>query len=58
MIMQGFPHYIIDGYNVILGGGFSSENKEVNDARESLLVLLDSYAAKKRVEVKSNHAIQ
>jgi predicted RNA-binding protein with PIN domain len=48
LIKQGIPHYIIDGYNVILGGGFSSD---VDDARESFLILLDSYAAKKKVEL-------
>ncbi|UCB47130.1 MAG: NYN domain-containing protein [Spirochaetota bacterium] len=49
--MEGIPHYIIDGYNVILGGGFSSEREDVDDARESFLVLLDSYSSKKRVEL-------
>jgi predicted RNA-binding protein with PIN domain len=51
LLAKGIPHYIIDGYNVIFSNGFSSKRVEVNDSREKLIILLDSYAAKKRVEL-------
>ncbi len=47
----GIPLYIIDGYNVILHGAFSSNKKDVVRHKESFLRGLDSYAAKKRVQM-------
>lgn len=47
----GIPLYIIDGYNVILHGSFSSGKKDIVRHKESLLRGLDSYAAKKRVQM-------
>jgi predicted RNA-binding protein with PIN domain len=47
----GVPLYIIDGYNVILHGSFSSNKKDVVRHKESFLRGLDSYAANKRVRM-------
>ena len=46
----GIPLYIIDGYNVILHGSFSSGKKDVVQHKERFLRGLDSYVAKKRVQ--------
>ncbi len=48
---HGNPLYIIDGYNVILNGRFSSHIKSIPDAQDFLLRLLDSYVARKMVEI-------
>lgn len=47
----GNPLYIVDGYNVILNGRFSSHSRSIPDARDFLLRLLDSYISRKMVEI-------
>ena len=51
---KGSPHYIIDGYNVILHGGYSSgkgrrSDSWVGDSRCHFLKSLSQYAKKKAV---------
>lgn len=53
---RGAPHYIIDGYNVILHGGYSSgkDNKsegQVEDYRFHFLKALSAYVNKKCVRI-------
>ncbi|MBN2323031.1 MAG: NYN domain-containing protein [Spirochaetes bacterium] len=50
MEKYGIPLYIIDGYNVILHGSFSG-NRDIVRQKEFFLRGLDSYAAKKRVQM-------
>jgi predicted RNA-binding protein with PIN domain len=47
--MEGSPYYIVDGYNVIFGGGF--DGKDVRAARRMLLDHLEGYVRKKRVRI-------
>jgi len=57
----GAPHYLIDGYNVILSGGFSSGKgrgvhrsglgTSVDDNRYLFMQVLSEYVRKKRVKV-------
>jgi predicted RNA-binding protein with PIN domain len=47
--MEGSPYYIVDGYNVVFGGGF--DERDVRAARRRLLDHLEGYARKKRVRV-------
>ena len=53
---EGSPHYIIDGYNVILHGGYSSgqghrSDGSVADSRYLFLRSLSNYVRKKRVRI-------
>jgi predicted RNA-binding protein with PIN domain len=49
---KGSPHYIIDGYNVILHGGYSSGSYgSVADSRYHFLKTLSNYARKKHVRI-------
>lgn len=53
---KGSPHYIIDGYNVILNGGYSSgqghrSDGSVADSRYHFLRSLSNYVRKKRVRI-------
>lgn len=53
---EGSPHYIIDGYNVILHGGYSSSQGHrsdglVADSRYLFLRSLSNYVRKKRVRI-------
>ena len=53
---EGSPHYIIDGYNVILHGGYSSgqghrSDGPVADSRYLFLRSLSNYVRKKRVRI-------
>ena len=52
----GAPHYIIDGYNVILHGGYASgkggkTEGSVEDYRFHFLKALSAYVMKKRVRI-------
>jgi predicted RNA-binding protein with PIN domain len=47
--MEGSPHYIVDGYNVILGRGFGGD--DVAAARLRFLDLLERYVRDRRVRV-------
>jgi predicted RNA-binding protein with PIN domain len=55
-LAKGSPHYIIDGYNVILHGGYSSgrghrSDGSVADSRYHFLRSLSNYARKKHVRI-------
>ena len=54
--VRGTPHYIIDGYNVILRGGYASgkgskSGVQVEDYRFHFLKVLSAYVMKKRVRI-------
>ena len=47
----GKPLYIVDGYNVILSRKYFTLKRSLEEAREYLTRLIDSYASRKMVEV-------
>ena len=54
--LKGAPHYIVDGYNVILHGGFESgkgrgSEGRIADYRYLFLKSLSRYAMKKAVRI-------
>jgi predicted RNA-binding protein with PIN domain len=50
-IRSGKPLYIVDGYNVILSRKFFTNKRSLEEAREYLTRLIDSYASRKMIEV-------
>ena len=50
-IKGGKPLYVVDGYNVILSRKHFTQNRSLEEAREYLTRLIDSYASRKMVEV-------
>ncbi len=50
-IRGGKPLYIVDGYNVILSRKFFTHKRSLEEAREYLTRLIDSYASRKIIEV-------
>jgi predicted RNA-binding protein with PIN domain len=48
---EGRPHYIIDGYNVVLNRKEFNQGKNLEESRDYFSRVLDSYAACKKVEL-------
>jgi predicted RNA-binding protein with PIN domain len=48
---NGFPHYIIDGYNVILHHSYAYRLEEIGASRERFVMLLGAYRMKRRVSM-------
>ncbi len=51
MSVEGRPHYIIDGYNVVFSRKEFSQGRNLEESRAYLCRFLDSYAAGKKVEI-------
>ncbi len=49
--LSGLPHYIIDGYNVILHKSYAHRKEEIGASREKFLTLLAAYRMKRRVRM-------
>jgi len=50
-VQEGRPFYIIDGYNVILNRKAFLRGKSLEESRNYFVLLLDSYASRKKVEI-------
>jgi len=49
--LEGSPHYIIDGYNVILHGSYAHGKEEISASRQRFITLLAAYLIKRRVRM-------
>jgi len=49
--LEGSPHYIIDGYNVILHKSYSHRQEDIGASRDRFIMLLGAYRMKRRVRM-------
>ena len=50
-LQRGRPLYIVDGYNVILNRKSFHAGKSLEESREHLTRLIDSYASRKKIDI-------
>jgi len=48
---EGSPHYIIDGYNVLLHKSYAHRQEDIGASRDRFIMLLGAYRMKRRVQM-------